>query len=123
VPMPQIALAIGAALIVVGGGAFVASGDDASPTALIPAVLGLLLVAAGAVGLRSPDARKHAMHAAAAVALIGALGSLGQLVARPAADSDAAGIATIAGTLNLVLCVTFLYLAVRSFREARRNRV
>lgn len=122
-PMPKIALALGAALIVVGVAAYVASGEGASPTALIPALLGVLIAGAGAVALRNDSMRKHAMHAAAAVALLGALGSIGQLVTSPAEGSDDAGIATIAGALNLVLCVTFVVLAVRSFREARRSRV
>ena len=121
--MPRIALAVGAVLVAVGVWAYTASGPDASPTALIPAALGLLLAAAGAVGLRSDSARRHAMHAAAAVALLGVLGSLGQLVASPAAGSEDAGIARTAGLLNLVLCAVFLALAVRSFVSARRARV
>lgn len=117
--MPKIALAVGAALVVVGVWAYAASGEDASPTALIPAVLGLLIAVAGAVGLWRDDLRKHAMHAAAAVALLGVLGSLGQLVASPAEGSD---IALTAGVANLVLCGVFLALAVRSFVQARRAR-
>ena len=121
--MSRAAVAIGVALIVVGAGAYTLSGPGASPTALIPAVLGLLLALLGALGLYGGDTRRHAMHAAAAVALLGALGSAGQLIARPAADSDDAGIATTAGILTLVLCTTFVVLAVRSFRDARRSRV
>ena len=105
--MPKIALAVGALLIVVGGWAYTASGPGASPTALIPAVLGLLLVVAAVVALRGRGARRHAMHAGAAVALIGVLGSLGQLIASPAADSDHADIARTAGLLNLILCGAF----------------
>ena len=121
--MPKIALAVGAILIVVGGWAYTASGPGASPTALIPALLGLLLVVAGGVALRGREAHRHAMHAAAAVALIGVLGSLGQLIASPAAGSDDADIARTAGVLNLALCGVFLVLAVRSFVQARRARV
>ena len=121
--MPKIALAVGAVLIVVGGWVYTASGPSASPTALIPTVLGLLLVVAGVVAVRGRDTRRHAMHAAAAVALIGVLGSLGQLIASPAAGSDHADIARTAGLLNLALCGAFLVLAVRSFVQARRPRV
>ena len=49
-PLPKIALVVGVVLIVVGGWAYLASGPDASPTALIPAVLGLGLAVAGLVG-------------------------------------------------------------------------
>ena len=121
--MPKIALAVGALLIVVGGWAYTASSPGASPTALIPAGLGLLLVVAGVVALRGHDARRHAMHAAAAVALSEVLGSLGQLIASPAAGSEHADIARTAGLLNLVLCGAFLVVAVRSFVQARRTRV
>ncbi len=119
--MPKLALVVGAVLIVVGSWAYTASGPGASPTALIPAVLGLLLVVAGFLGLRD-GWRRHAMHGAAVVALVGLLGSVWQLVARPAADSDHAGIARIAGALTAVLCGVFLGLAVRSFVQARRAR-
>ncbi len=121
--MPKIALVVGAVLIIVGVWGYTASGPGASPTALIPAVLGLALAVAGLVGLRGGQARRHAMHAAAAVALIGALGSLGQLIGTPAERSDDADIATIAGLLNLILCGGFLVLAVWSFVQARRTRV
>lgn len=120
--MPKIALAVGALLVVIGVWAFTASGPDASPTALIPAALGLLIGAAGAVGLRGGDARRHSMHVAAAVALLGVLGSLGQLIASPSAGSEDSDIALTAGLLNLVLCAVFLALAVRSFVQARRAR-
>jgi hypothetical protein len=121
--VPKIALVVGAALVVVGVWAYTASGPGASPTALIPAVLGVLIGAAGAVGLRGGATRRHAMHAAAAVSLLGVLGTVGQLVASPASGSPDADIATTAGWLNLVLCAAFLALAVRSFIQTRRARV
>ena len=121
--MPKIAVAIGIVLIVVGGWAYLASGPGASPTALIPALLGAGLVLAGLVGLRGGSARRHAMHGAAAVALIGVLGSVGQLIASPAANSEHAGIARAAGLINLALCGIFLVLAIWSFVQARRARV
>lgn len=120
--MPKIALVVGVLLIIVGGWAFTASGPGASPTALIPAALGVLIVIAGLVGLRGGNARKHAMHAAAAVALLGVLGSAGQLATSPAEGSDAAGVALTAGLLNLGLCGVFVILAVTSFIQARRAR-
>jgi hypothetical protein len=120
--VPKIALAVGIVLLVVGGWAFTASGPGASPTALIPALLGLGLAVAGLVGLRG-QARRHAMHAAAVVALIGVLGSGYQLIARPSAGSEHADIAQTAGLLNLALCGGFLVLAIWSFVQARRARV
>lgn len=121
--MSKVAIVVGAVLIVVGGWAYTASGPDSSPTALIPAVLGLGLVIAGLVGLRGGGAHRHAMHAAAALALIGVLGSVGQFVASPTAGSEDAGTARTAGLLNLALCGIFLILAIWSFVQARRSRV
>lgn len=120
--MPRFAIAVGALLIVVGVAAYTSSMPGASPTALIPAILGALLVGAGAAGLRGGAARRHAMHAAAAVALLGMLGSLGQLLASPAAGSEHADVARYAGMANLLLCAIFLAAAVRSFVAARRSR-
>jgi hypothetical protein len=121
--LSKIAIVIGIVLILVGGWAYTASGPGASPTALIPAVLGLGLAIAGLVGLRGGTPRRHAMHAAAAVALLGVLGSAWQLIAHPAAGSAHADIARTAGLLNLALCGVFVVLAVWSFVQARRARV
>jgi len=120
--MHTAAIGIGTALVAVGVGAYAATMPGASPTALIPAVIGAVLVVCGLVARREGPARRHAMHAAAAVALLGALGSVGQLVARPAAGSDGAGVAQVAGWLNLLLCAAFVVLAVRFFVTARRGR-
>lgn len=121
--MPKIALVVGAALIILGLWAFTASSPGASPTALIPAVLGGGLVVAGLVALRGGAVRRHAMHAGAAVALIGVLGSAWQLIAKPSAGSEHADIALAAGWLTLAFCGLFVVLAVRSFVQARRAQV
>src|SRR5918992_2430778 len=123
ISLPKIALVVGILLIVLGGWAYIASGPGASPTALIPAVLGVLLAVAGLVGLRGSGARRHAMHTTAAVALLGVLGSAYQLIARPSAGSEHADIAQTAGVLNLALCGLFLVLAIWSFVQARRARL
>lgn len=123
IALPKIALAVGILLIVLGGWAYIVSGPGASPTALIPAVLGVLLAVAGLVGLRGGGARRHAMHTAAAVALLGVLGSAYQLIAKPSAGSKHADIARMAGVLNLALCGVFLVLAIWSFVQARRARL
>ena len=121
--MPKIALVVGVALIILGLWAFTASSPGASPTALIPAALGLGLVVAGLVGLRGGAARRHAMHVGAVVALIGVLGSAWQLITRPSAGSEHADIALATGWLNLAFCGLFVILAVRSFVQARRAQI
>jgi uncharacterized membrane protein HdeD (DUF308 family) len=122
--VPAIAAAVGAALIAVGIWGYASGGDDPSPTALIPAALGLILVICGAIAWRKPAARKHAMHAAAAVGLVGVLGVIMQLITKPAAGTEHADIARTSGILTLVLCVILVGFAVRSFvavRVARRQ--
>src|SRR5688572_15194360 len=50
-------------------------GDKQSPTALIPAGFGTLLLLLGFGSLVKPGMRKHFMHAAVALALLGFLAS------------------------------------------------
>ncbi len=122
--MPAITFFVAVLLMAVGLGGFVASGAHA-PTALIPAVLGVLLGVCAAVA-RNPKARMHAMHAAVLLALLGVAGSLrgvlqlpallsGQTVARP--------LAVVAQSVTVVLCLGYLVVAIRSFIQARRQRL
>ncbi len=115
--------ALGAALIVVGVVSFVATGSDAI-TALIPAALGLVILALGIAAGRE-SAHRHAIHAALVVALLGALGTLMNLVELPALlggeDVERPG-AVIASTITFLLCVGYIVLGVRSFRAARQAR-
>lgn len=92
-----------------------------SPTALIPALFGALLLLLGFGALIKPGARKHFMHAAAAVALLGTLGGLVMFVLRFNSDRVTAlakGAMLTMGLLSLILLV----LCIRSFIAARRAR-
>jgi hypothetical protein len=120
--VPAIASAVGAALIAVGLWGYASGGDDPSLTALIPAVLGFILLDCGLIAWRVPKARRHAMHAAAAAGLIGILGVVMQLITKPAAGTEHADVARTSGILTLVLCTAFVGFAVRSFMLARRSR-
>lgn len=121
--MAKTAIWFGLALIVLGTGGFAATGAQ-SPTALIPAAFGLVLVITGYLG-RAPERRKLMLHIAAVVALLGFLGGApgltkvagligGEPVARPAA--------VVSQSVMALLCLVFLYLCVRSFVNARRSR-
>lgn len=99
--------------------------DTRSLTALIPLAFGTLLELCGALAMR-PDLKKHAMHGASVLALLGVLGSArgaigfvrmlgGATVTRPFATQVQAAM--------FVICLIFLVLCIRSFREARRRRV
>ena len=118
--MPRIILVFAFSFILLGVGAFVATGMH-SKTSLIPAVFGILLAGAGALSLKH---LKHGGHAAALLGLLGFLGTskslwqIGQLytgtLERPAAVMVQAAFA--------ILCFTLIVLCVKSFIDARKAR-
>lgn len=121
--MPGIAVGFGISLLALGIGVYVASGRS-SLTALIPAAFGFALVALGFIAKR-PSATKHPMHAAAVVSVLGFLGSvdgivgLAQMVAGATVERP---LAVAAKGVMAVDLAAFLWLCVRSFRQARLAR-
>jgi hypothetical protein len=123
-PMPAVTFLVAVLLLAVGLGGYVASASHALH-ALIPAVLGALLVVCAAVG-RNAKARMHAMHAAVLLALIGFLGGLPGVVHVPAllaGTSTVPPVAVVSRSATAVLCLAYVVVAVRSFIQARRNRL
>lgn len=120
--MPRLAIVFGTLLIFVGLVGYVVSGA-ASFTALIPALLGVLIGVCGFVGLNE-RLRKHAMHAAATLALLALFGSargvLG-LVSWAGGTVPERPLAVASQSVTAVLCFVFVILAIRSFIEARRS--
>lgn len=106
---------VGVILVAVGVVAYVATGF-ASVTALLPAVLGLIIGMLGIVAVRI-DMGRHAIHVALVVALIGLLGSLQPLGGL--ADAHPAAITSLVTVLVLAI---YLALGVRSFLRARQSR-
>jgi len=117
------AIGIGVALVLLGVIGFLATGM-ASWTALIPAIPGVLFIALGAIALRGPTARKHAMHVTAALALLVLLGtgrmSLPKLFAWMGGIAPERPAAVISQAITALLCLILLILAIRSFIAARR---
>ncbi len=121
--MAKTSIGFGVALIVLGLGGYFATGAQ-SPTALIPAAAGLLLVVCGLLG-RNPRMRMHAMHAAALVGVLGLAGSasgVGQLVKLLTGESVARPAAAVSKSIMALLCLAFVVLTVRSFVAARIAR-
>lgn len=120
--MRVLTVTIGTALVLLGVAGYVVSGA-ASVTALIPAFVGVLLLACGALA-GTPARRRHAIHVAAAVSLLGFLGALpnavriGQVVAGTAARP----LAVVSSAVMAVLLLLHLVASVRSFVQARRTR-
>lgn len=117
------AILSGVVLILIG---VVASLLTGQPTALIPAPFGFLIALSGFIALKKPGAKKHAMHVSAALALIGLLATLtgaisgiqflfGLEIERP--------LAVAVQSAMFVVCSVYIYFAVRSFVEARNNRL
>lgn len=120
--MTTTAIIFGIILILIGAAGYV-NGQmtgNASVTALIPAFFGAALAILGFIGKQSEGLRKHLMHGAVVIALLGFILTAGRLVSRlgeltmsPAVLSQLA--------MSLV-CLVFVVLAIKSFRDARRNR-
>lgn len=121
--MANVTILFGCLLMLLGFVGFFATGSQ-HPTALIPAVVGLLL---GIFGLlaRKPERRKLFMHVAVTLGLFGFLATVSsiykmmqiaqhQVVARHAA--------VYSQFIMCLLCLIFVVLCVRSFIAARRNR-
>jgi hypothetical protein len=123
--MRKIAIITGSLLILLGTSTyFMQDAGQRSPTALIPAVIGMVFAVCGAAAT-TPKRNMLAMHIAALFALVGtaplgmALPKLlraagGQVLARPEA--------VYAQLATGVLCLIFLILAIRSFVTARLLR-
>lgn len=120
--MPASAIIIGVLLNIVGFTGWLLT-EMKSWTALIPAILGLILVLLGVFSLMQPGLRKHLMHAAMLVALVGVLGS-GKMLLRSAESAGAkpSPVRMGANASTAALGMIFLALGIRSFIQARRQR-
>ena len=128
--MAPFSIAFGLVLIALGVGGYVSTASK-SPTALIPAGFGVLLVVCGLLALKE-RLRKHAMHLAAMVGLIGFLVPAGMAFPKlPTyfekgevlrADGSDATTAVLLQTAMALVCLVFVGLCVNSFIQARRRR-
>jgi uncharacterized membrane protein len=112
----------GILLVFLGGTLFGASDlpIERRWTALIPAFVGILLIACGVIG-RNDKARKHAMHLAAMIALLGGVGGLVQGT-RGLFSETPKPLAITGSYIMAGLCAAFVALCVRSFIAARKAR-
>lgn len=123
--MAKLTIVFGLVLILLGIFGFVVTGHHA-PTALIPAIVGVILAALGALA-NTEDAKKRMlyMHIAVTIGLLGFLGTVksvvdyiemvnGRQFPHPVAVEEKAA---MAGVL-----LVFVILCVRSFISARRAR-
>lgn len=120
--MANTTLAFAFAYILLGIGGFVLTGSI-HKTALIPCVFGALFVVFGLLA-RKENLRKHVMHVAVLVALLAFLGTAKALPYLPSLLQGTAEkpAAIITQTINAILSLVYIVLAVRSFIAARRAR-
>lgn len=122
--MPKMSIAYGLALVVLGligytQGVPTPPKTAVSPTALIPAFLGIAAILAGIGSIIIPKLRMHLMHVAAVVGLIGAL-SIVMFFITLSKKGMALGPAM--QLLTALFSIGFLALCVQSFRKARREK-
>jgi len=120
--MPRITVIFSLIYIALGLGGYFLTGA-VHTTALIPAIIGVVLLVLGLLGSKE-KLRMHVMHAALLIGLLALLGTARSLLKLPAAfDGTAARPeAVFAQAATAVLSVVYLALGVRSFIAARRAR-
>ena len=123
--MAKVTIVFAVLFIALGVVVFVATGSE-HPTALIPAVLGLLLGVFGALALSpDPKRRKLFMHINVTIGLLGAIGAGAELIRSAHANLVAhrgPNLWAMYSKLTLeVLLFLYVMLCVRSFIAARRT--
>jgi drug/metabolite transporter (DMT)-like permease len=100
-----------------------ADGEARSPTALIPAVVGAILIVCGVLS-QNEKRRKHVMHLAAMVGLIGMIGGFMPIrnQYKKTGEFDPTKPSAISGILMVLICGIFVWLCVMSFIGARKAR-
>lgn len=120
--MPRTTRLVGTLLIVIGVLAYLLTGAE-SVTALIPALLGAVILVLGLLA-RQESLRRHAVHGALVVAVLGLLGTLMQVAELPSlltgGTVERPG-AVIAATASAIVCAVYVVLGIRSFSAARRS--
>jgi len=116
-------IVFGVVLIVLGVGSYFGT-NMVSPTALIPAAFGLLLIVFGVLA-KDEKRRKMAMHIAVTVGLLGFLGTitgLPKLFTMLAGGEVARPTAVVAQSIMAILMLVYVGMCVKSFIDARRRR-
>lgn len=120
--MPGITIVCGIILVLLGiaGYGIAVADGNASLTALIPAIFGVVLAGLGLISQKKENLRKHLMHVAVLIALLGFFATAGRLISR--LSQLTASPAVISQAVMAGVCLVFVILAIRSFAAARRAR-
>lgn len=122
--MAKLSIAYGVIFIVMGLYSYFGISSE-SVTALIPAFFGVPMLIFGWLGLNEKYL-KHAMHGAAVLTLLGFAGTVGGLIKffkmLGGAEMERPAAVTVQAIMA-ILCLIFLVFAVKSFIDARKNRM
>ncbi len=118
--MPSVAINFGRLLIMLGviGYAYGYFVTTPSPTALIPAGFGAVLMVLGYVAQAKESLRKHLMHVAVLIGLVGFIIPVFRIVSKISEFSLT--FASVMLILMAVICLSFVILCVKSFVNARK---
>lgn len=121
--MTTTSIAFGTLLVLIGlaGYAYGIMSGAASPTALIPAAFGILLIIFGVIARMKEALRKHLMHAAVIVALLGFILTAGRLISKLGELTFTP--AVISQVSMALVCLIFVVLAIKSFADARKQKL
>ncbi|MBX2852411.1 MAG: hypothetical protein KTR15_11780 [Phycisphaeraceae bacterium] len=125
--MPIYTILFGVALMGVGVGTYVASGEEAGMQGFVlQMILGLLAVALGVGSIIKKEMRKHLIHGAVILAtllvLMGVVIPVIEFVSHLTGLERAKQMDMLRALLTVVFSGAYVYLAVKSFRAARRSR-
>jgi fluoride ion exporter CrcB/FEX len=92
-------------------------------TALIPAILGIILAGLGFLAKTKENLRKHIMHAAVLVGLLGFMATVSSVMKLGALFAGTAErpLAVVSQFATAIICIAFVALSVKSFIDARRS--
>jgi preprotein translocase subunit Sss1 len=121
--MPSASITSGLLLILIGiiGYIFGIVDGNASLTALIPAAFGLLFLVFGLLAKSKENLRMHLMHAAVLVGLLGFIIPAYRILSR--LGEVKMSLAFLSQAAMALICLVFVILSVKSFIDARRNRI
>ena len=121
--MPNTAIVSGVLLILIGiiGYVFSIVDGNTSVTALIPAAFGILLAILGFVAKSKESLRMHVMHAAVLIGLIGFIIPAWRILST--ISNIKVSLAVFSQAAMSLVCLVFVILCVKSFIDARKNRV
>ena len=124
--MPILTVAYGTLLLLLGLFSYFGSVEESvSPTALIPAAIGVIAIICGVLALKD-NLVKHAMHAAAVVGLLALLATAGRgfgnvlQILRGGDNPDATG--PMAMAITAAASFVFVAACIDSFIQVRRAR-